>query len=163
MTKQPHRRPSRRRAPRAAAASPSAAHAELERVLRIADFRAALRTFLRRSEQVSRSCGLTPRRYLLLLMIKGAPDRSERLSFSDLAERLKLDRVTVTELVARAERAGLVARQRSASDRRVTYLRLTDEGERRLALAIAASDEDRRQLAGAFRQLARTFKASTIP
>ncbi len=130
--------------------------------MRIADFRAALRTFLRQSEQVSRACGLTPRQYLLLLMIKGAPDRSERLSFSELTERLKLDRVTVTELVARAERAGLVTRQRSTHDRRVVYLQLTDEGEQRLARAITASEANRRQLADVFGELTRTFRASAV-
>jgi len=33
-----------------------------------AEFRASLRRFLRRSEEISRRHGLTPRQYLLLLM-----------------------------------------------------------------------------------------------
>ena len=126
----------------------------VEKIERVANFRAALRTFLARSEQTSREAGLTPRRYLLLLMIKGAPDGSERLSFTELADRLKLSRNTVTELVARAERAGLVRREPSTEDARVIYLRLTDEGERRLQRALVASDEDRRQLAAELQDLA---------
>jgi DNA-binding MarR family transcriptional regulator len=134
---------------------------ELEAVIRIAEFRAALRTFLRRSEKVARSCGLTPQRYLLLLMIKGSPDRSESVSFTDLAERLKLDRSTVTELVARAEGAGLVSRERSKEDRRMIRLRLTSKGEDRLTRAISANEANRRELANAFSRLSRTFRAST--
>ena len=129
----------------------------LEKIERVANFRAALRTFLARSEQTSRAAGLTPRRYLLLLMIKGAPEGSERLSFTELADRMKLSRNTVTELVARAERAGLVQREGSPDDGRVVYLRLTAEGERRLQRALEASDEDRRQLAAELQGLAELY------
>jgi DNA-binding MarR family transcriptional regulator len=131
----------------------------LERVMLVADFRASLRAFLRRSEQISQRQGLTPQRYLLLLMIKGAPDGSERMSFSDLAARLRLGVNTVTELVARAEAAGLVERERSATDARVTYLRLTTEGERRLVAAMVETDGDREALIAAFRALAASFDA----
>src|SRR4026208_287543 len=44
----------------------------------VAEFRAALRRFLRTSERNARAAGLTPQRYLLLLMIKGAADESEQ-------------------------------------------------------------------------------------
>src|SRR6266576_3243136 len=40
----------------------------------VAEFRAGLRQYLRRSERIARQAGLTPQRYLLLLMIKGAVD-----------------------------------------------------------------------------------------
>lgn len=113
----------------------------------VAEFRAALRTFSVRSERASRHAGLTPRWYLMLLFIKGAADGSERLSFAQLANRLKLSRNTVSELVRRVEAAGLIGREQSATDGRVFYLRLTPEGEHRLATAIAASERDRAQLA----------------
>src|SRR5216110_372084 len=90
-----------------------------EEVARVAEFRAALRRFLRRSERVARGSGLTPQRYLLLLMIKGAPDRSEQSTVTELADRLQLAQSTVTELVSRAEEVGLVEREPSASDGRV--------------------------------------------
>src|SRR5712691_13034305 len=101
-------------------------------VIAVAEFRAALRQFLRRSERVARRSGLTPQRYMLLLMIKGAPGGSEKSTVTELSERLQLAQSTVTELVRRAEDAGLIEREQSASDGRVVYLRLTREGERRL-------------------------------
>ena len=127
--------------------------------MRIAEFRAALRTFLARSEQTSRAAGLTPRWYLVLLFIKGAPDGSERASFSELADRLKLSPNAVTELVGRVESAGLVGREPSADDGRVVYLRLTAEGEARLTAAIRASERDRRRLAKELRDLIELYDA----
>jgi DNA-binding MarR family transcriptional regulator len=65
---------------------------------------------------------------------------------SELAERMQLERHTVTELVDRAERAGLIARERSSEDRRVVHLRLTDEGQRRLFAAFRDLEAERRSL-----------------
>jgi DNA-binding MarR family transcriptional regulator len=135
---------------------------ELDAVMRVAQFRVELRKFLHRHEQMSRAGGLTPQRYLLLLFVKGAPDGSERARLTDLAERLLLDRNTVTELVARTEADGLLRRSGSTEDRRSVYVRLTPEGERRLARVLDATDADRRALATAFRELARTFRASAV-
>src|SRR5215210_5242004 len=129
----------------------------LERVIQISAFRTGLRIFLRQSERIADRWGLTPQRYLLLLSIRGAPDGSERISFGHLAERLQLSRNTVTELVARAEEANLVQRERSERDQRVTYLRLTGEGERRLQGALRESESNRRDLVHAFERIAATF------
>ena len=41
-------------------------------VIAVAEFRSALRHFLRRSEKIARQSGLTPQRYLLLLLVKGS-------------------------------------------------------------------------------------------
>ncbi|MDE3024597.1 MAG: MarR family transcriptional regulator [Acidobacteriota bacterium] len=119
---------------------------DLEDVLAVADFRAALRTFLRQSERIARQSGLTPQRYLLLLMIKGAPDGSAQSTVTELARRLQLAQSTVTELVSRAEESGLVERRQSGKDGRVAYLRLTAEGERRLHLSFTGLETERRQL-----------------
>jgi DNA-binding MarR family transcriptional regulator len=132
----------------------------LERVMQIAEFRAGLRRFLRESEEVSRRWGLTPQRYLLLLQVKGAPDGSERLSFTALAERMKVSPNTVTELVTRAEQAGLVRRERSGADQRVVFVRLTEEGERRLLGVLEESDEARRELIGSFEELQKSFNSA---
>jgi len=69
-----------------------------------AELRTALRTFSRRSEQLAREEGLTPQQYMLLLMIKGAPDGSERSTVTALAERLY---VRPSTLMSRFARAGL--------------------------------------------------------
>ena len=112
----------------------------------VAEFRSALRRFLRHTETVARSAGLTPQRYLLLLMIKGAPDGSERSTVTELSERLQLAQSTVTELVGRAEQAGLLIRRPSETDARVAYVCLTEEGETRLGRAFTTLESDRETL-----------------
>ena len=125
----------------------------VEEVVRVAQFRAGLRRFLRRSERVARSSGLTPQRYLLLLMIKGAPEGDEQSTVTELADRLQLAQSTVTELVSRAEEVGLVEREQSASDGRVAHLRLTAEGEKRLERAFTDLAAERRERREAFANL----------
>jgi DNA-binding MarR family transcriptional regulator len=119
----------------------------IDDVIAVAEFRAALRGFLRQTERVARRSGLTPQRYLLLLLIKGAPDGSERSTVTGLARRLQLAQSTVTELVNRAEESGLVTREQSGRDARVAHLRLTPEGERRLQLSFTDLEAERRNLA----------------
>jgi DNA-binding MarR family transcriptional regulator len=126
---------------------------DAEAVARVAEFRAALRGFLRKSERVARASGLTPQRYLLLLMIKGAPDRSEQSTVTELADRLQLAQSSVTELVRRAEEVGLVGREASSADGRVAHLRLTPEGERRLARSFTSLAAEREELRRAFLHL----------
>ena len=122
-------------------------------VARVADFRAALRAFLRKAERNARKSGLTPQRYLLLLMIKGAADGSEQSTVTELAERLQLAQSTVTELVHRAEETGLIDREQSDSDGRVTHLRLSAEGERRLMRAFTSNEQERQELRTAIAHL----------
>ena len=121
-----------------------------EAVERVAEFRAALRKFMRKSERVARASGLTPQRYLLLLMIKGAPNGREHSTVTELAERLQLAQSSVTELVRRAEEVGLVEREPSVEDGRVAYLRLTAEGERRLQRSFSTLASERDSLRRAF-------------
>jgi DNA-binding MarR family transcriptional regulator len=111
-----------------------------------ADLRAAIRLFQRRTEDVARTHGLTPQRYALLLMIKGAPDGSERSTVTALAQRLQLAQSSVTELVARAQRVGLIRRETDDDDGRVCHLRLTHEAARRLAATSAVLSRERERL-----------------
>ena len=122
-------------------------------VVAVAEFRAALRRFLRRSERIARQSGLTPQRYQLLLMVKGAPDGSEQSTVTELAERMQLAQSTVTELVSRAEEAGLLEREQSQTDARVAHLRLSAEGERRLVEAFTSLASERSSLREAFEHL----------
>lgn len=121
--------------------------AEIERA---AGFRSALRGFLVRTEEAAAAAGLTPQRYNLLLVIKAGS--GERSTVSELSSRLSLRQTAVTELVHRAEEAGLVGREPSLEDRRVSLLRLTPEGDRRLMEAFVALREDRRALARALEE-----------
>jgi DNA-binding MarR family transcriptional regulator len=126
---------------------------QVEDVVAVAEFRTALRRFLRRSERVARQYGLTPQRYLLLLMIKGSADGSEQSTVTALSDRLQLAQSTVTELVRRAEETGLVTREQSQDDARVAHLRLTPEGDRRLMQSFTELSTERAQLRQAFAHL----------
>jgi DNA-binding MarR family transcriptional regulator len=109
-----------------------------------ASLRATLRKFMRSSERIAREEGLTPSRYLLLLMVKtGSGGRS---TVTELASRLQLTQSTVTELVTRAETAGLLDREQSADDARVYWLHLTHEGEQRLARTVGRIGRERQRL-----------------
>ncbi|HEV7639999.1 MAG TPA: MarR family winged helix-turn-helix transcriptional regulator [Gaiellaceae bacterium] len=96
-----------------------------------AAFRAALRRFLRTSENAARAAGITPGQHLLLLQIAGCDGATATVS--GLVDTLALTQSAVTELVQRAEQAGLVHRAVSASDGRVAVLSLTAAGEAKLA------------------------------
>ena len=116
-----------------------------------AELRSALRHFLRRSEEIARRHQLTPRQYLLLLMIGAKEDSPEPTTISDLVDRLALTQSTITELVQRAEEAGLVARRPSPTDGRVSYLLLTSVGAKRLRAAWEEHGPERDRLLQTFR------------
>jgi DNA-binding MarR family transcriptional regulator len=130
-------------------------------LVRAAEFRTALRRFLRRTEEVCSAHRLTPQRYNLLLLIKGAPDGSEESTVTELSDRLALPQPAVTELVKRAERAGLVERRQDAQDGRVYRLRLTADGERQLLVAFSALHADRENLLTTFRHADARLRASS--
>jgi len=128
---------------------------QLDDVIRVAEFRSALRHFLSVSERVASRHGLTPQRYLLLLLIKGAPDRRQRTTVTELTDSMQLAQHTVTELVNRAVKVGLVRREASLDDRRVTYVSLTAEGDRRLSASFRDLEVERRALAAAIARIDR--------
>jgi DNA-binding MarR family transcriptional regulator len=132
----------------------------IERIQRVAEFRAQLRAFTRRSDEVVRHWDLTPQRYLLLLMVVGAGDGSGRLSLTDVAARLSLSPNTATELVTRAEELGLVRRTQADHDQRVVHVSATAEGERRLRGALEANERARSELNASFARLARSFRST---
>jgi DNA-binding MarR family transcriptional regulator len=131
-----------------------------ERLIRVAAFRAALRAFLRESDAHIRKSGLTPQRYLLLLMVVGAPDGRGAMTVTDVAGRLRLSRNAVSELASRAEAEGLLFREPDVSDARFVRLRATPEGERRVRAVIAEGDHARAELAHALGVLPDVFAAS---
>jgi DNA-binding MarR family transcriptional regulator len=109
-------------------------------------FRSSLRRFLHWSETQARAVGLTPAQHQLLLAVKG--HRGEQgPAIGDLAGYLMLRHHSTVELVDRAEAAGLVERWGDDDDGRVTRVRLTAEGEARLALLAEAHLDELRSLA----------------
>lgn len=124
---------------------------------RAAEFRSALRRFLARTEEVASAAGLTSQRYDLLLAIKtGAGGTS---TVTELSQRLSLRQTAVTELVKRAEDAGLIQRSTSSADGRVSVLALSPEGEQRLMRSFVGLREERRQLAEAMSAVGSSFRA----
>ena len=117
-----------------------------------AELRSALRRFLRRSEEISRRHGLTPRQYVLLLMVKAREGSTQQATITDLVHRLALTQSTITELVQRAEDAGLIARTPSPHDGRVSLLSLTPLGAERLQAAFEEHGPERESLLRTFRE-----------
>ncbi len=109
-------------------------------------FRSSLRRFLHWSETQARAAGLTPAQHQLMLAVKGHPG-AQGPTIGDLAGYLMLRHHSTVELVDRAEAAGVVERWGDNDDGRVTRVRLTDEGEARLASLSQAHLEELRSLA----------------
>lgn len=118
-----------------------------------AALREALRLFQHRSEEVTSANGLTARTYQLLLMIKTARGGNERVGLAELEERLRLGKSTVTELVLRSEKHGLVRRELDRNRRRGISIRLTARGEERLGNAVEQLGDERRSLIDLLSQL----------
>jgi DNA-binding MarR family transcriptional regulator len=98
----------------------------------LSEFRYQMRRFERFSEQAAQSEGITPLQYLLLLHIKGYPER-DWATIGELAERLQSQHHGVVALVSRCEENFLVERRTSEVDRRQVEVHLLPAGERVLA------------------------------
>jgi DNA-binding MarR family transcriptional regulator len=110
------------------------------------ELRRALQEFIRQTELVTRKHGLTTERYQLLLFIKLAARDDGGATVGELTNALHLANSTVTQLVRRAENLKLIRRELSDRDARIRYLKLTDEGERRLAAAVLELGQERARL-----------------
>ena len=95
----------------------------------LSHFRYQLRRFLRFSENITRESGVTHLQYLLLLHIKGYPDR-EWATIGELSERLQAQHHGTVALVSRCEALDLVARVQGKLDRREVEVHLTPAGEK---------------------------------
>jgi DNA-binding MarR family transcriptional regulator len=101
--------------------------ADYERLLALRD---ELRRFLHWSEEQARSAGLPAAQHQLLLAVRG--HRGDP-TIGELAAHLLVRHHSAVELIDRAQRAGLVERVVDGDDHRVVRVRLTTEGEHRLA------------------------------
>lgn len=101
-----------------------------ERYRRLAEFRHALRRFLRLSENACRRAGVQPTQYQLLLFVEAFP--GGRPTVADLAERLQIRHQSTVGLIDRCVRAGLARRERDSKDGRLVRVRLTGVGKRLL-------------------------------
>src|ERR1700729_3338255 len=116
----------------------------------LSEFRYQMRRFERFSEQAAQSEGITPLQYLLLLHIKGYPDR-EWATVGELAERLQAQHHGVVALVSRCEALDLVRRKVSETDRRQVEVHLLKPGEKILSRLAELHRAELKSLAGTFR------------
>jgi len=111
-------------------------------------FRTELRRFLNWSEEQAQGEGLTPAQHQLLLAVRGSTD-AQGATIKEVADALFLRRHTATDLVDRAETAGLLRRARDDDDHRVVRLHITRAGAGKLArLSRQHLDELKRLRAG---------------
>jgi DNA-binding MarR family transcriptional regulator len=85
------------------------------------------------SVQLQREHDLTLNDYEVLLHLSHA--EGQRLRRVDLAERVLLTASGITRLLEGLERGGYVCKETCASDARVSYAKLTDEGHAKLKSA----------------------------
>ncbi|MGA7816970.1 MarR family winged helix-turn-helix transcriptional regulator [Caballeronia sp.] len=116
----------------------------------LSEFRYQMRRFERFSEQATQDEGITPLQYLLLLHIKGYPDR-DWATIGELAERLQAQHHGVVALVSRCEALDLVRRKSSVVDRRQVEVHLLNTGEKILARLAELHQAELKSLSGSFR------------
>lgn len=114
-----------------------------ERIEHIAAFRRMLRQLEISTEAVCRECGLTQARYVLLLHVRAGRGRS---TVTALAAQLRMPHNTVSELVTRTMRAGLIERRGTPGDARSSQIVMTPEGNRRLRRAVDRLTDQRAEL-----------------
>lgn len=125
---------------------------QLDRIVReLAQFRYALRKFLRFSELAARSCGVTPQQHQLMLGVQGYTGRGSA-TISELAEFLQERHHSVVGLVERAVQSGLVVRAQDLADRRVVNVSLTPAGRKILLKLTRLHYQEAKEL----RELCRT-------
>ena len=84
-----------------------------------------------RSKDLLKKTGLTAPQLAVLQALR----RQGALSGRAVAQAVSLSQPTVTSILDRLERDGLVVRQRSEADRRVVHVRLTEQGRERVGAA----------------------------
>lgn len=86
--------------------------------------------------------GPTPRQFAVLLSVHQSPGVSQ----TDLVRMTGIDRSTLTEILRRLGRRGLVRRERQAEDRRTNALHLTADGRRTMEDAIGAVERAQQRI-----------------
>jgi DNA-binding MarR family transcriptional regulator len=119
-----------------------------------AEFRIALLGFQRRTTRITARHGLTPQRYLLLLLIRVRTDAGEPSTITALQAPLQMSQSAVTQLALAAEAAGLIKRVPDPIDARSHALALTQDGAQRLRRAFEDLSGEREALRSAVRGLA---------
>jgi DNA-binding MarR family transcriptional regulator len=118
----------------------------------LAAFRYALRQFLHFSEEAARRAGVTPQQYLAMIAVRGFPGR-DRLTVSELAERLQIRHHSAVGLIDRMVSQGLMVRHPGGADRRQVFVSLTARGAEVLEPLAAAHRDQLQRIGGDLRQI----------
>lgn len=110
----------------------------------LADFRFALRKFIAFSEGKAAEHGLTPQQHQALLAIRAA--KADTATVGYIAERLILKPHSASGLVDRLVSLGLVVRETSGLDGRVSILKLSRTAIRKLDALSSTHQEEIRRL-----------------
>jgi len=116
-----------------------------ELIRELAQFRYALRKFLRFSENAARKCGVTPQQHQLMLGVAGFTGRRSA-TVSELAEFLQERPHSVVGLIERAAQHGLVRRMQDETDRRVVNVSVTASGNLLLSRLTRLHEEEARRI-----------------
>ena len=103
---------------------------------------------------------LGPPRYAVVRVIFLSEDG--RLSLTEIARRVGVTTTNITNLIDGLERDGWVERFASPSDRRVTYVQLTAEGQERCARLIPAAAQFTSQLFAGLSDEEKTVLIATL-
>jgi len=97
----------------------------------------------RRAKALLAPHGVTPAQYAVLRVLA----HGEQLSGADLAARLALDSASITGLIDRMDRQGLVTRRPDTRDRRIQWITPTAQAIRLLPALDDAMDQLNREVA----------------
>ena len=128
-------------------------HVTLAEYQRLADFRYALRRFLRFSEEAAIAADIPPQQHQALLAIKGFSAGGGAITVGELAERLQIAHHSAVGLVQRLIKEDLVQKQPGEQDRRQMQLRLSPHGDEILARLSSVHREELRRIAPQLHQL----------
>ena len=114
------------------------------------DLHAAVGHLLRRSQQRAvdlfvdevGEAGPTPRQFAVLLSVHQNPGVNQ----TDLVRLTGIDRSTLTEILRRLGRRGLVRRERQRQDRRTNALHLTEAGRAAMVSALDAVERAQQRI-----------------
>lgn len=90
------------------------------------------------SQKLMKESGLTAPQLLVMQAI----EKEGNPSTSALARHIAVSQATMTRIIDRLERAGLVRREKSSKDKRVVNIGLTDAGQAKLESAPEALQEE---------------------
>jgi DNA-binding MarR family transcriptional regulator len=128
----------------------------------LAEFRYALRQFLRFSENAAQAAGITPQQHQALLAVKGFPGR-DQVHVGELAERLQIRHHSAVGLVDRLVAEKYLRRVPDKTDRRHVGLALTPRGEQKLETLSRLHQEQLRRLGPQINRLLALLRGTAPP